>query len=77
MGVAKATVKGGDATKIDEYNAENFKKLWAKVGEETGTSWDVNAWLWQFGLHTGGDDKPVNWHRKKENGVLSFIATRQ
>jgi hypothetical protein len=44
--------------------------------EETGTIWDVKAWLWRFGNQTGGDDKPKNWHRTKEHGIVTFIVTR-
>ncbi|KUJ12916.1 uncharacterized protein LY89DRAFT_721745 [Mollisia scopiformis] len=72
---AKATVKGGRA-EIFEHNVESFKKLWGEVGEETGTRWDCKAWFWRFGIHTGGEDKPANWHRKKEHGFISFVVTR-
>lgn len=71
----KATVKGGDG-KFWEHNVDSFKELWREVGEETGTRWDVHAWLWRFGIHTGGDDKQRGWHRKDEHGIVTFIVTR-
>jgi hypothetical protein len=72
---AKATVKGGEG-KIWEHNVDSFKELWRDVANETGMRWDCKAWFWRFGIHTGGDDKPNNWHRKKEHGFISFIVTR-
>lgn len=72
---AKSTTKGGQA-KIWEHDVESFEKLWKEVGKETGTQWDVKAWFWRFGNHTGGQDKPPNWHRKKEHGIVTFIVTR-
>jgi SAM-dependent methyltransferase len=72
---AKATVKGGKG-QIWEHNVDTLRKLWREVGEETGTKWDVKAWFWRFGNHTGGEDKPANWHRKPEHGIVTFIVTR-
>jgi SAM-dependent methyltransferase len=72
---AKATTKGGDG-KIWEHNVDSFKELWREVGDETGTHWDVKAWFWRFGIHTGGKDKPRFWHRKEEHGIVTFIVTR-
>lgn len=69
---AKATTKsGGD---IWEHNAESLKKLFKEAGDETGTKWEVKAWLWKFGTHTATGDP--NWFRTKEHGIVTFIATR-
>ncbi|CZR54639.1 uncharacterized protein PAC_04523 [Phialocephala subalpina] len=72
---AKATVRGGKG-EIWEHNVESFKELWKEVGDETGTRWDCKAWFWRFGNHTGGDDKPKDWHRRKEHGIVTFIVGR-
>jgi cyclopropane fatty-acyl-phospholipid synthase-like methyltransferase len=68
----KATTKsGGD---IWEHNEESFKELWKSVGDEMGTKWDVNAWFWRFGLHSGLGRE--SWFRQEEHGIVTFIATR-
>jgi hypothetical protein len=70
---AKSTTKSG-AGQIWEHDSESFKKLW-KESEAMGTKWDVDYWLWRFGVHTGKKDDP-NWHRNEEHGICTFIATR-
>lgn len=71
---AKATTKTGNS-QIWEHNVQSFLELWGQVERQTGTKWDVKAWMWKFGTHTAipGDEK---WFRSKENGILTFIATR-
>lgn len=71
---AKATVKAGKG-EIWEHNTESFRELWKRVERETGTEWDVKCWMWKFGTHTAipGNEK---WFRSKENGIITFIATR-
>lgn len=67
---AKATTKGGG--EIWEHNTESFRELWEKVEGK----WDVRCWMWKFGTHTAipGDEE---WFREKENGIITFIATRE
>jgi len=68
----KATTKTGGM--IWEHNAESFKELFEKVGQETGTKWDVKAWMWKFGTHTATGEK--DWFRTEKHGIVTFIATR-
>lgn len=68
----KATTKSkGD---IWEHNPDSIKKLWSEVGKDTGTEWDVQSWLWQFGSHTAGFKE--GWFREPEHGTTTFIVTR-
>lgn len=56
-GHVKEGYYGGENTKqttksrgdIWEHNAESIKKMFADVGTETGTEWEVNSEFWQFG----------------------------
>jgi len=33
----------------------------------------VKAWFWRWSIHTGGDDKPKDWHRKRGHWVLPSL----
>lgn len=69
---AKATTKTGGP--IWEHNADSLKDLFKRVGDETGTKWNVDAWLWKFGTHTATGEE--GWFRSKEHGIVTFVATR-
>jgi hypothetical protein len=69
----RANVK--DTTKSEgdvwEHNQESFKELWKSVGDEMGTKWDVKAWFWRFGLHSGLGRE--DWFRQEEHGLLLLL----
>jgi hypothetical protein len=44
--------------------------------EETGSIWDVKAWLWRFGNQTGGDDKAEELAWDEGARIVTFIVTR-
>jgi hypothetical protein len=66
---AKAATKSGG--EMWEHNVKSFADLWNQVGSELDTEWDVKAWLWRFGVHSG--EGIQNWIRGKENGLLLLL----
>ena len=55
-------------------NPESFKKLWDQVGEETGTKWEVQAWMRSF-IDMQFDPKDAAW-MEDGVGIIEYAVER-
>ncbi|KAJ6092299.1 hypothetical protein N7467_004268 [Penicillium canescens] len=54
------------------YDSATWKKLWEQVGEETGTKWEVEAWMEKW----AGADSMMTFHGGLETFKLRFTVRR-
>ena len=71
---AKEETNPATKHKQQRHDLESFAKMWAEVGEATGTTWKVEAWLrsWE---HLGWDRDDQKW-LGKDDRVIDFVVTR-
>jgi hypothetical protein len=55
------------------HDPDTWKRLWEQVGTETGTKWDVDAWMEKW---NGADEKMRDWHGGVETFKLRFTVRR-
>lgn len=73
LGNAEAGVPGVKS----RQNPETFQRLWEGVGEETGTKWNVEAWMGKEDLWAWAQKEGVNVpFIKPGSRVLHFIVER-
>lgn len=71
---AKEEANPATKHKQQRHNPESFAKMWAEVGEATGTKWKTEGWLrsWE---HLGWDENDQKW-LGKDDRVVDFVVTR-
>lgn len=55
------------------HNDETWRRLWERVGEETGTRWEVGSWIEPWG---GLDRVFVKYHGDVETYKMRFVVRR-
>jgi SAM-dependent methyltransferase len=61
------------AQSMFRHNEESFKKMWAEVGEATGTKWKVDAKLFEHSEGWG----PANASRDQTGRAIRFTVWRE
>ena len=62
-----------NAPKHYRHDATTWRKLWVQISEETGTKWDVDAWMEKW---EGADAVMKNYHGGLETFKLRFLVRR-
>ncbi|KAJ6080081.1 hypothetical protein N7467_009834 [Penicillium canescens] len=65
--------KKHEAGKHYRHNPATWKKLWEQVGSETGTKWEVEAWMEKW---AGADSMMKDFHEGLETFKLRFTVRR-
>jgi hypothetical protein len=65
--------KKHEAGKHYRHNPTTWKKLWEQVGSETGTKWEVEAWMEKW---AGADSVMKGFHEGLETFKLRFTVRR-